>query len=68
VSAPQAKVPDVIAAAEATGISATVIGETGGDRIRVTVDGKAAIDSLVTDAEQAWATAIEQKMSGGPRL
>ncbi len=64
VSASDEKLPAVIAAAKAAGIPATVIGKTGGDRIRVTVDGTAAIDSLVADAEQAWATAIEQKMTG----
>ena len=63
VSASDEKAAAVIAAARAAGIPATVIGKTGGDRIRMTVDGQAAIDSLVTDAEHAWATAIEQKMT-----
>ena len=67
VSASDEKVPAVIAAAKAAGIPATVIGKTGGDRIRVTVDGQAAIDSLVTEAEHAWATAIERKMGAHVR-
>jgi phosphoribosylformylglycinamidine synthase len=67
VSASEEKVAAVIAAAKAAGIPATVIGKTGGDRIRMTVEGQAAIDSLVTDAEHAWATAIERKMGAHVR-
>jgi hypothetical protein len=44
------------------GVPAQVIGRVGGDRVRISVDGHDAIDMTVTDAEQKWATAIEQKM------
>ena len=36
---------------------------TGGDSIRISVNGVVAIDSPVRVAEHAWATAIETKMS-----
>ena len=39
VSTSDEKLAAVIAAARAAGVPATVIGKTGGDRIRVTVDG-----------------------------
>jgi len=57
----------VLSAATAAGVSAAVIGKTGGDRIRLSAGGNAAVDSAVTEAEQAWATAIERRMSGNVR-
>ena len=62
VSVPTDRVDAVIAAAEAAGVPATVIGQTGGARIRISVDQQIAIETTVTSAEQAWATAIESKM------
>jgi phosphoribosylformylglycinamidine synthase len=53
----------VISAAKAAGIPAREIGKTGGDRIRITVNGQPAIDAPVAAAELAWATAIEKKMT-----
>jgi phosphoribosylformylglycinamidine synthase len=43
-------------------VLAVEIGTTGGDRIQISVDGRGAIDTAVTAAEDAWATAIEKKM------
>ncbi len=36
------------------GVPAAVIGRTGGDRIRIRVEGQAAIDCTVAEAEQRW--------------
>jgi phosphoribosylformylglycinamidine synthase subunit PurL len=52
----------VMTAAEEAGIAAREIGRVGGDSIRLSVNGTVVIDSLVSVAEQAWATAIERKM------
>jgi phosphoribosylformylglycinamidine synthase len=54
----------VLATARAAGVPAAVIGTTGGDRIRLSVDGELVVDSAVSAAEHAWATAIEKKMQG----
>jgi len=54
----------VMAAAKAAAVPAAEIGRTGGDRIRLSVNGQLAVDSAVATAEQAWATAIEKKMVG----
>jgi phosphoribosylformylglycinamidine synthase len=62
VSVTTERLEDVLAEAEAAGVTVTEIGDTGGDRIRISVDGVVAIDVAVADAEQAWATAIERKM------
>jgi hypothetical protein len=50
------------AAAEA-GVAAREIGRVGGEHVRVSVNGVVAIDTPVGVAEQAWATAIERKMT-----
>ncbi|MEZ5418988.1 MAG: phosphoribosylformylglycinamidine synthase subunit PurL [Vicinamibacterales bacterium] len=52
----------VLAAAEAAGVPAAVIGRTGGDRIRIGVDGATAVDMAVAEAERVWATSIGQRM------
>jgi len=57
----------VMAAAKAAGVTATTIGKTGGDRIRLSTGGSVTVDSAVTDAETAWMTAIERRMSGNVR-
>jgi phosphoribosylformylglycinamidine (FGAM) synthase-like enzyme len=52
----------VMSAASDAGVEAREIGRVGGDTIRVSVNGQVAIDSKVSDAEHAWATAIERRM------
>jgi hypothetical protein len=53
----------VMAAAKDADVTAREIGRVGGETIRISVNGQAAIDSRVSDAEPAWANAIEKKMS-----
>jgi phosphoribosylformylglycinamidine synthase II len=62
VSVASDQLDTVMTAAEEAGVTAREIGRVGGDSIRLSVNGVAAIDSPVTLAEQAWATAIEKKM------
>ncbi|MGE0040375.1 MAG: phosphoribosylformylglycinamidine synthase subunit PurL [Vicinamibacterales bacterium] len=56
---------EVFARARARGITAAVIGRTGGDRIRLHAGGAPAVDVPVADAEAVWATAIEARMARG---
>jgi phosphoribosylformylglycinamidine synthase len=63
VSASPEDVDAIATAAREAGVSLAGIGTTGGDRLQVSVDGVPAIDRVVADAEQAWATAIERRMS-----
>jgi phosphoribosylformylglycinamidine synthase len=51
----------VLSAAEAAGVPAGVVGQTGGEQIRISVDGRRVIDVAVDEAEQAWATAIGRR-------
>jgi general stress protein 26 len=40
------------------GVPLRVIGTTGGSRIQIAIDGTAAIDCGVAEAEQLWSTAL----------
>jgi phosphoribosylformylglycinamidine synthase subunit PurL len=63
ISAASHHLDTVMTAAETAGVTAREIGRVGGENIRLSVNGVVAIDSAVSVAEQAWATAIEKKMS-----
>jgi hypothetical protein len=52
-----------VARAVAAGIPARVIGRTGGSHIRITIDGREALALTVAEAETAWGTAIEARMT-----
>jgi hypothetical protein len=41
-------------------VPARVIGETGGNLLRMAVAGRMVVDLPVHDAEEAWSTAIER--------
>jgi general stress protein 26 len=41
------------------GLPAEQIGRVGGNRIQISVEGKQAVNELVSEAERIWATAIE---------
>jgi len=60
VTATSAEVDELLAAAQAAGVPAIVIGTTGGGRIAMRIDGKTVVDVAVADAERTWATALER--------
>ncbi|MBZ5555649.1 MAG: phosphoribosylformylglycinamidine synthase subunit PurL [Acidobacteriia bacterium] len=57
-------VPDavttVLERAAAANVPAHVIGQTGGNRLRMAVAGQIVVDSGVDEAERVWSSAIEQ--------
>ena len=53
----------LLAAAAAAGVPANRIGTTGGTVIRLSVNGKVAVETPVETAETAWQTAIERRMA-----
>lgn len=59
VSVEPSALDTLLARAAETGVPARLIGRTGGNRIRISIDGVLAADVPVADAEQAWTTAIE---------
>jgi phosphoribosylformylglycinamidine synthase len=60
VSAGSGSVATLLERAAATGVSAKVIGEVGGNRLRISVDGQLGVDVSVAEAEQMWSSAIER--------
>ena len=62
ISVASDQLDSVMAAAAEAGVTAREIGRVVGDSIRLSVNGAVAIDSPVRLAEQAWATAIENRM------
>ena len=53
----------VLTAAAGAGVPVARIGETGGDLIRLAVNGTVAVETPVASAELAWQTAIERRMA-----
>ena len=53
-------VTTVLQRAAAAGVPARVIGQTGGNRLRIAVAGEIVIDQSADEAERVWATAIDQ--------
>ena len=57
-------VPDAVATvlerAAAAGVPARVIGQTGGNRLRIAVAGQIVVDQSVDEAERVWSNVIEQ--------
>jgi phosphoribosylformylglycinamidine synthase len=59
VSVAPDSVTEVLQRAALAGVLARVIGETGGNRLRIAVAGRTIVDVSVDDAERVWSTAIE---------
>jgi len=53
---------ELVAMAEAAGVPAAVIGRVGGDRIRIAIGGRIAIDESLAEAEELWAHAIGRRL------
>jgi phosphoribosylformylglycinamidine synthase len=60
VSTTSDNVADVLQRAAAAGVPARVIGETGGNRLRIAVGGTVVVDLAVDEAERTWSTVIER--------
>jgi len=50
---------DVLNRANLAGVPARVIGQTGGQELRIAVDGQVAITVRISEAERVWSNAIE---------
>jgi len=49
---------DLLALAAAEGVTATMLGTVGGDRIGISIDGRRALDEPLAAAERIWSSAI----------
>jgi phosphoribosylformylglycinamidine synthase len=54
----------VLAAAVAAGVPAERIGQTGGDRLRVSVDNQLVIEGAIAEFELRWGTALADALDG----
>jgi phosphoribosylformylglycinamidine synthase len=59
VSVASERVAELLALAEMHGVPAAQIGAVGGDRVRMSVGGRLAIDEPLADAEEIWATSLD---------
>jgi phosphoribosylformylglycinamidine synthase len=62
VSVAPGRCQDLLRRAAEHRVPAAVVGRTGGDRIRIDVDGTRLIDESVAEAEAAWADAIADRL------
>ena len=60
VSVKQGSTQALLRVAATHGVPARVIGSTGGSRLKVSIDGRAAIDIGLQEAQEIWATAFER--------
>jgi phosphoribosylformylglycinamidine synthase len=60
VSVEPARTAELVDLAATAGVPATVLGHAGGDRIRISIDGRTAIDEPLREAERIWAAAIDR--------
>jgi phosphoribosylformylglycinamidine synthase len=60
VSVSSDSVTEILQRAALAGVLARVIGETGGNRLRIAVAGRVIVDVSVDDAERVWSTVIER--------
>jgi phosphoribosylformylglycinamidine synthase len=60
LSAAEGHVSQILERAAASGVPARVVGRTGGNLLRIAVNGKTAVDLPVAEAERAWRNALER--------
>lgn len=58
VSVTPDRVDELLSAARSENIPATVLGRVGGDRLRISIQGRCVIDEPLVEAERIWANAI----------
>ena len=62
-SSSQESVAGVLQQAAAARVPALVIGQTGGNRVRVRTTARTLVDISVSDAERVWASALERQVA-----
>jgi phosphoribosylformylglycinamidine synthase II len=64
VSVAADRADELVALASREGVPANVIGRVGGDRVRISIEGRRVVDEPLATAEQVWATAIGRYFEG----
>ena len=68
LSCDSASLPRIKEVAEEFGVSADAIGETGGDRVEITIDGERAISASIEELRAAYEGALEKALSTEPAV
>ena len=64
VSMPEAETAELLRRARHAGVSARVVGHTGGARFRLSVDGTPAVDCALADIEGVWKDGLSRYFEG----
>jgi len=64
VSVSPGKRPALESLAARSGVPATLLGTTGGSRIRIGIDGQDAIDVVLSETEQLWSSLLGRYFAG----
>ena len=68
LSCDPAKVPGIQQVATKHAIAAEVIGETGSDRLEISIDGKVAVSAAVSELVEKYEGALESALRTDPEL
>jgi phosphoribosylformylglycinamidine synthase len=60
--------PRIQQVAEEYGVFADVLGETGSDRVEITVDGQLVISASVAELREAYEGALERALGAEPNV
>jgi phosphoribosylformylglycinamidine synthase len=66
VSAKPQDVASVLAAAGRWGVPAARIGETGGDRLSIEIDGEVIVDAGLDAVRSAWSEGLTRELERAP--
>jgi phosphoribosylformylglycinamidine synthase subunit PurL len=61
VSAATAHAQEVLGRASRAGVPARIVGRVGGERVRISIDGRLVVELPVADAESVWNTALPRR-------
>jgi phosphoribosylformylglycinamidine synthase II len=68
VSIAPANVATLMNVARAAGVPAISLGVVGGDRVCISVGGRAVVDSPLAELEAIWSTSLGQRLQSGPAV
>ena len=60
VSVTPARMAELLELAAASRVPAAQIGRVGGDRVRISIEGRSVVDESLSDIERIWSTAIDR--------
>jgi phosphoribosylformylglycinamidine synthase subunit PurL len=65
VSVAPERVDELLSLAQREHVPGAVIGRVGGDRLRISIEGRLVLDEPLAEAQRVWATSIERYFGAG---